>query len=114
IALVTSAILALFARPIMNLWVAGGDPQFRDLVASLTRILLISPAIFAVSTFCSSVLNSYHRFAIAAMAPLLYNLAIIAAALWLSQPLGIYGLAIGAVIGAFLHFAIQVPFCLRL
>lgn len=109
-----SAVLALLARPIMDVWVPGGDAEFRDLVASLTRILLISPAIFAVSTFCSSVLNSYHRFAIAAMAPLLYNLAIIGAAWGLSGPFGIYGLAFGAVAGAVLHFLVQLPFCLRL
>jgi putative peptidoglycan lipid II flippase len=114
VALTTSAVLAVFARPVMDVWVAGQDAEFRDLVANLTRILLISPAVFAVSTFCSSVLNSYNRFAIAAMAPLLYNLAIIAAALLLSGPLGIYGLALGAVVGAVLHLLIQLPFCLRL
>jgi putative peptidoglycan lipid II flippase len=111
---VTSVLLALFARPVMDVWVAGQDAEFRETVASLTRILLITPAIFAVSTFCSSVLNSYNRFAIAAMAPLMYNLSIIAAALGLSNSLGIYGLALGAVIGAFLHFLVQVPFCFRL
>jgi putative peptidoglycan lipid II flippase len=113
-ALATCAVLAVFARPIMDFWVAGQDAQFRDLVASLTRILLISPAVFAVSTFCSSVLNSYNRFAIAAMAPLMYNLAIIAAAWLLSGPLGIYSLALGAVVGALLHLLVQLPFCLRL
>ena len=114
IALGTCAVLAVFARPIMDVWVAGQGAEFRDEVANLTRILLISPAVFAVSTFCSSVLNSYNRFAIAAMAPLLYNLAIIAAAAGLSGPLGIYGLALGAVVGAVLHLLIQLPFCLRL
>src|SRR4051794_11853865 len=114
IALGTSLVLGVFARPIMDVWVAGGDDEFRDLVASLTRILLLSPALFAVSTFCSSVLNSYNRFAIAALAPLLYNLAIIGGALLLSGPLGIYGLAVGAVVGALLHLLIQFPFCLRL
>jgi putative peptidoglycan lipid II flippase len=114
VALGTSLLLGIFARPVMDVWVAGQGPEFRDLVASLSRILLISPAIFAVSTFCSSVLNSYHRFAIAAMAPLMYNLAIIAAAWGLSGPLGIYGLALGAVAGAFLHLLVQLPFCLRL
>lgn len=115
IALSVSAILVVFARPIMDLWLPGAqDAEFRDLAASLTRILLISPAIFAVSTFCSSVLNSYHRFAVAAMAPLMYNLAIIAAAWLLSGPFGIYGLALGAVVGAVLHLLIQLPFCLRL
>src|SRR5579864_114336 len=115
VAAFTSIVLAIFARPIMDIWVPGStDPAFRDTVATLTRILLVSPAVFAVSTFCSSVLNSYNRFAVAAMAPLMYNLAIIGAALFLSGPLGIYGLALGAVIGAFLHFLIQLPFCLRL
>ena len=115
VALGTSVSLAIFARPITDIWVAGAqDPEFRDKVANLTRILLVSPAVFAVSTFCSSVLNSYNRFAIAAMAPLLYNLAIIGAALWLSGPLGIYGLALGAVIGAVLHLLVQLPFCIQL
>src|SRR5919204_1672703 len=110
----TALVLAIFARPVMDLWVPGSDPAFRDLAAGLTRILLIAPAIFAVSTFCSSVLNSFNRFAAAALAPLMYNLAIIAAAVFLSGPLGIYGLAIGAVVGALLHLFIQLPFCLRL
>ncbi len=115
VAVATSAVLAIFARPIMDLWLPGAvDPGFRDLVASLTRILLISPAVFAVSTFCSSVLNSYNRFAIAAMAPLMYNLAIIGAAWGFSGQLGIYSLALGAVVGALLHLLVQLPFCLRL
>jgi putative peptidoglycan lipid II flippase len=115
IAVSTSLVLAIFARPIMDIWLPGAqNPEFRDEVASLTRILLISPAIFAASTFCSSVLNSYNRFAVAAMAPLMYNLAIIVAALTLSGGLGIYSLALGAVVGAVLHLLIQLPFCLRL
>jgi putative peptidoglycan lipid II flippase len=44
----------------------------------------------------------------------MYNLAIIAAAVWLTPTFGIYGLALGAVVGAVLHLLIQLPFCLRL
>lgn len=106
----TAVILGAFARPLMDLLLVGNqDPEFRDLAASLTRILLISPAIFAASTFCASVLNSYHRFAVAALAPLMYNLAIIGGAVLLSGSLGIRGLAIGAVVGAGLHLLVQVP-----
>ena len=83
--------------------------HFEDLAASLARILLITPAIFAVSSFCASVLNAFHRFAFAALAPLMYNLAIIGGAFFLSEPFGIHGLAIGAVVGAALHLLIQVP-----
>ncbi|MDQ6674748.1 MAG: polysaccharide biosynthesis C-terminal domain-containing protein, partial [Chloroflexota bacterium] len=64
--------------------------------------------------FCASVLNSYHRFAVAALAPLMYNLAIIAGAFFLSGPFGIQGLAIGAAVGAVLHLLVQVPALFRL
>jgi putative peptidoglycan lipid II flippase len=104
-----SLVLAIFANPLMDIIAAGGDPAFRDLAASLARILLITPAIFAVSSFCASVLNAFHRFAFAALAPLMYNLAIIGGAFFLSEPFGIHGLAIGAVIGAALHLLIQIP-----
>src|SRR5438874_13423219 len=33
IAVATSIVLAIFARPIMDIWVAGQDAEFRDLVA---------------------------------------------------------------------------------
>ena len=110
----TALVLAIFARQVMDILAPGRDDAFRDLAASLSRILLITPAIFAASTFCASVLNSYHRFAVAALAPLMYNLAIIAGAFFLSGPLGIHGLAIGAAIGACLHLLIQLPALIRL
>jgi putative peptidoglycan lipid II flippase len=110
----TAIVLAIFARPVMDVLAAGRDPAFRDLAASLSRILLITPAVFAASTFCASVLNSYHRFAVAALAPLMYNLAIIAGAFFLSGPFGIHGLAIGAAVGAVLHLLIQLPALMRL
>jgi putative peptidoglycan lipid II flippase len=104
-----SLVLAAFAGPLMSVIAAGGDAAFKELAASLARILLITPAIFAASTFCASVLNAYHRFALAALAPLMYNLAIIGAAFFLSEPFGIHGLAIGAAIGAMLHLLVQIP-----
>ena len=110
----TALVLAIFARPVMDVLAAGRDPEFRELAANLSRILLITPAIFAASTFCASVLNSYHRFAVAALAPLMYNLAIIAGAFFLSGPFGIQGLAIGAAVGAVLHLLVQVPALIRL
>jgi putative peptidoglycan lipid II flippase len=110
----TALVMAIFARPVMDVLAAGRDPAFRELAANLSRILLITPAIFAASTFCASVLNSYHRFAVAALAPLMYNLAIIAGAFFLSGPFGIQGLAIGAAVGAVLHLLVQVPALIRL
>lgn len=109
-----SIVLAVFARPLMDVLVAGQEAAFRDLAAGIARVLLVAPAIFAVSAFCASILNSFHRFAVAALAPLIYNLSIIGGALFLSDWLGIFGLVLGAVGGACLHFLIQAPALFRI
>lgn len=101
-------VLALFARPLMDWLVPGRDPAFKELTAGLARVMLLSPAIFAVSGFATSVLNSFHRFALAALAPVVYNLGIIVGATAL-HGFGVYGLAYGVVLGAAGHLLVQVP-----
>jgi putative peptidoglycan lipid II flippase len=56
-----------------------------------------------------SVLSQAHRhFVIFSIAPLFYNLGIILGALFLYKEFGVYGLAYGVLIGAFMHLCIQV------
>jgi putative peptidoglycan lipid II flippase len=55
------------------------------------------------------VLNAQGRFAASAIAPIVYNLAIIGAAVFLVPSLGPTGLAIGVVAGSIVHLAIQLP-----
>jgi putative peptidoglycan lipid II flippase len=107
----TAALLSLLARPVVvPLIVPGWDSASRELTAQLMQIMLISPVVFAVSGFVTSVLNSFQRFAWAALAPVIYNLAIIVAAL-LARPvgLGIQAVALGVTVGAGLHLLIQIP-----
>lgn len=104
----TCLALAFFARPLAELVVPGWDPESKNLTATLMRTMLVSPAIFAVSGFCVSVLNSFQRFLLAALAPIMYNASIIMSAL-LFRPIGIEAVAIGAVVGSALHLVIQVP-----
>jgi putative peptidoglycan lipid II flippase len=101
-------LLAIFARPVTELIVPGRDAAFKDLTAHLMPIMLVSPAIFAISGFATSVLNSFQRFALAALAPIAYNLTIIASAYFL-RPLGIEAVAIGVAVGAAFHFLVQLP-----
>ncbi|MCC7371101.1 MAG: murein biosynthesis integral membrane protein MurJ [Chloroflexi bacterium] len=103
-----SLLLALFSRPLTEIVVPGWDAESKELTATLMRTMLISPAIFAVSGFAISVLNSFQRFVLTALAPILYNASIIVSAL-VFRHLGIEGVAIGAVAGALLHLLIQVP-----
>ncbi|MCC6174709.1 MAG: murein biosynthesis integral membrane protein MurJ [Chloroflexi bacterium] len=105
---VVALVMVIFARQLADVVVPGWDPASKDLTATLMRTMLLSPVIFAVSGFATSVLNSFQRFALAALAPIMYNASIIAAALLL-RPLGIEGVAVGVVVGAALHLLIQVP-----
>jgi putative peptidoglycan lipid II flippase len=57
----------------------------------------------------TGILNSYQQFTVPAIAPLLYNLAIIGAAIFLAPIMGVEGLAVGVAIGSLAHLAVQVP-----
>jgi putative peptidoglycan lipid II flippase len=108
-----SLLLMLLAPQIMALMTPGWDEPSQQLAASLARILMISPVIFAVSTLLTSVLNSFRRFLLASLAPMMYNLSIILGALLLAERIGIYSLAVGAVTGALFHLLVQTPGLMR-
>ncbi len=73
------------------------------------RLLLIPPIIFAVSGVVMGILYAHQSFWLPGLAPSMYNLGIIFGALVLAPFLDVFGLAIGAIIGAVLHLLIQVP-----
>ena len=85
------------------------DPDTQQLTADIMRILLLSTIIFAGSSILSGTLQAHQHFLLPALAPSLYSLGIIAGAAFLSQTLGIFGLAWGAVAGALLHLLVQIP-----
>jgi putative peptidoglycan lipid II flippase len=74
----------------------------------LTRIMLLSPIFLALGAVATSVLNAGGRFAAAAIAPIVYNLAIIGAAVLLAPTLGVDGLALGVVAGSLGHLLVQL------
>ena len=87
-----------------------------DLTVALNR--WIFPYIFLVSlaAFCQAVLNARHRFAAAAAAPILLNLAMVFGALVIAPRLSepTYGLAAGVLLGGLLQIGIQMPQLSRL
>jgi len=110
IALATLAgIVAVFAPVIVPIFTPGFDSVGTELTIRLTRIMLLSPIMLAMGAVASSVLNSRGRFGAAAVAPSLYNVAIIGGAVLLGPILGVEALAIGVVIGSLLHLAVQIP-----
>ena len=75
----------------------------------LTRIMLVSPIFLALGSLATSLLNAKGRFAASVIAPITYNLAIIASAVFLAPSLGVVGLAIGVAAGSIAHLAVQLP-----
>jgi putative peptidoglycan lipid II flippase len=106
---VFSAIMAILAPWVVPIIAPGFDGPTTEKTIHLTRIMLLSPVFVGMGAVVSGLLNSYGRFGVPALAPLVYNLAIIAAAVVLAPMLGVEGLAIGVVIGSILHLAIQLP-----
>lgn len=107
--LVLAIFIFIFAGPLYRLIAPGFSSVQALQIANLSRVLLLAQAFFVLSYFLTSVLESMQRFLVPALAPLLYNLGIVLGTIFLSSSLGLYAPVIGAVIGAFFHFLIQLP-----
>lgn len=107
-------IIFFLARPMYQIIAPGFNSSQLDLVARLTRILILAQCFFVISYFLTGVLESLQRFLIPAIAPLFYNLGIIFGAIFLNRRFGIFAPTVGAVIGAFFHFLIQLPLAIHL
>ena len=109
-ALFILAVVVLVAAPVLvPIITPGFDDAEMALTVELTRIMVLAPLFLAGGAVATSVLNARGRFAASAVAPLVYNLAIILGAILLVPPLGVAGLAVGVVIGAMAHLLVQVP-----
>ena len=114
---ITLAVLsvgAFLALPwLVKLAAPGFEGETRELTIMLTRIMLLSPIIFGISSVVSSYLNTTRHFLAYSLAPVMYNVGIIAGVLFLVPSLGPIGLAWGVVAGALLHVATQIPALVR-
>lgn len=105
-------VIGYFVIPRITGFILPGisDPQELDKLISLSRILLLSPLFLGFSNLLASVTQSYKRFFLYALSPIVYNTCIIFGIVYLFPSFGIEGVIYGVVIGAFLHLVIQIPF----
>jgi putative peptidoglycan lipid II flippase len=106
---VISVVVFIFAKPLSSLITADFSLDQINLMARLTRVMLAAQLFFLISNFLTGILQVNKRFLVPAFSPVVYNLGIILGIVSLSPFLGIYGPAVGVLIGAFFHFAIQLP-----
>ncbi len=103
----------ILAEPLTKLIVPGFSPKLLTQTMNLSRVIIVSQFIFALSNVATNALVSTKRFLIANFAPAVYNLGIIFGIVFLFPRYHLFGLAYGVVIGAVLHFCIQIPELLK-
>ncbi|MBI3443167.1 murein biosynthesis integral membrane protein MurJ [Candidatus Woesebacteria bacterium] len=107
-------LFGIFAREIYSFVAPGFSIVETEKIASLARILFLAQAFFITSYVLTGVLESLRRFLVPALAPIFYNIGIILGTVFLAPSQELTAPAIGVVIGAFSHFAIQIPLALKL
>lgn len=100
-----AVVLFILAEPTTALIARTFSGEQRELYVGLFRVMLATPILFAASLTLGNVLLAEQRFAWYGVAPLLYNAGIIGGTVLFAPSMGIYGPAIGAVMGAALHLA---------
>ncbi|GAA5234850.1 murein biosynthesis integral membrane protein MurJ [Verticiella sediminum] len=114
LALMLVAALGIVAAPWVVSAMATGmrdAARAEDFSAAVWMTRMMFPYIVCMSlvAFASGVLNTWRRFAVPAFTPVLLNLSMIAAALWLADRYDppIYALAVGVMAGGVAQLAVQ-------
>ncbi len=102
--IVIAVTLPLYARFI----VPGFTEDQMETFISVTRIMLIQPALIGLTSLISCFAQLKNHFVLYGVAPLGYSLGIIGGIVFLYPVYGVHGLIYGVIIGAMLSFAIQL------
>ncbi len=111
--LVVTALGLIFAPQVASMFAPGAldQPHKFDLTTDLVRLTF--PFVFFVSltALAAGALNSFHRFALPALAPVILNLCMIGGALWLAPRLGTPIMAMGwaVLVAGLLQFLFLLP-----
>ena len=100
VVMVATVLLAWWAEELVDLQFAGFAAETRATTTRLTRILLPAQIFFVLGGVLRGVLMAQGHFASQALAPVLYNLAIITGGALYGASLGAEGFAWGALVGS--------------
>ncbi|MBI1755374.1 murein biosynthesis integral membrane protein MurJ [Candidatus Azambacteria bacterium] len=109
-AVACAALVAMaFAPELISLVAPGFSPEKQKSAVALMRVMFLSPVLLGISHVVGSILQAHKMFFSFALAPIMYNTGIIIGAVFFVKYFGVIGLAMGVVLGALLHLAIQLP-----
>src|SRR4029077_18840860 len=112
--LLLTCIIGVAAAPALVWLMASGLQRF-DTAVLMTRWMFPYIGFMSMVALSAGILNTWKRFAVPAVTPVLLNLCVIGAAwllvprfrLWGIEP--VYALAVGVMLGGVLQLAVQIP-----
>lgn len=114
VAMVVLCLLGMVFSPqiVSFIWRSSSN-ETKELTSTLTRILFPSVAFIMLAGLANGVLNSYQRFAAAALGPSIYNLLCVLSILLLGKKYGVKTVVIGVMCSAILYFVFQLSFVIK-
>lgn len=102
-------IIFVFARPLVQYILAPKmTPDQLDTTVTIMRLIAFNPLLFTISGILTSIQQTMGRFFFYAVAPIFYNLSIIASIYLFRHNIGLIGLGVGALFGAVLQLVVVV------
>ena len=111
-ALVLATLAGIVAAPVL-VWMMASGLQAFDSAVVMTRVMFPYIGFMSLVALAAGVLNTWKRFAIPAVTPVLLNLCVMGAAWWLAPWLKtrgiepIFSLAAGVLLGGVLQLGVQ-------
>lgn len=117
--LLSLTLLVIISAPVVTVIFAPGfwsDPIRFQLTESMLRLTFPYLFLIAMTGMAGAILNSYDHFAVPAFTPVLLNISLMTAAIWLSPYIDppVIALAWGVLIGGIIQLGFQIPFLWRL
>ncbi len=121
LSLVTAILVVagVFTTPLLVAVIAPGfDGEKRELTIAIVRVLFPGAGLLVLSAWCLGILNSHRQFLLSYIAPVIWNVAMIATLLWWGNvaplPQLAVVLAFGALAGSALQMLVQMPAVMKL
>ena len=112
--LLATCVVGVTGAPLL-VWTMGSGLERFDTAVLLTRWMFPYIGFMSMVALAAAVLNTWRRFVVPAITPVLLNLSVIAAAWWLAPHMPRWGhdpvmaLALGVMVGGLLQAAVQLP-----
>ena len=114
VVILVAALSWVFAPELVRHVVAPeASATAQQITVNCMRVLLLSPVFLGFGIAAKGILEGQDLFTLPALAPIVYNTATILGAIVLGPRVGVYGVAIGVVVGAFGFLLLEIPGLVR-